>query len=171
MWGQIGGAIGNFIVQSKMAASKKEWQEYNNGMLRLQNAQNQNAITQNATMTIEAGVMTKLNLERSRKAAAGKAEAFAAAAGVGGGSVKSTLFGLKQNQLAQELAQTQNTERQLAAIEVQRMQSSMSAVLQTDHTDYSVNPMNLVAGIFGAVASNQVNPRGPQSIGTQGLMI
>lgn len=170
MWGQIGSAIGNFIVQSKMAQSKKEWQEYNNAMLRLQDAQNQNALTSNAAMAIEAGVTNKVHLQRALAKSKGKAEANAAAAGAGGVSVESVLKGLTRNALHQELSTTVNTERELASIEYKRYQSAMGAELQIDRSDYSVNPAGLVTGLFGAFASGGYNS-GPQSGGTQGLML
>jgi len=171
MWGQIGGAIANFITASREAQSKKEWQEYNNKMVNLQNGMNQNAITQNNSIARQVVLNNRINLMRSTMVATAKVRANAAAAGVAGQSVENTVLGLNRNSTIAGHNQTIGLEREIAANEVKRIQSVLGASLQQDRSHIPTpNPMGLLAGIASGFTQGQQN-QGPQSGGTQGLML
>ena len=140
--------ITGFIQSSREAKYKKALQEYNNTMVNLANAQNQNAITTNQNFAVEASLAQQFEIERSLYTTTGEAEVAAAATDTAGRSVNQTLYQVQRSADEAQSKRMSELESQLAAFGQQRINSSMQALQQIDNSFIpSPNPVTSMLGI------------------------
>ena len=124
----------SYQAASTKAKADRQWQAYKNAMVKLADANNQNAITTNEVMLDRRVANQRFNIERSEYMTAGQAEASAAAAGTGGRSVDMVVFDIERNASMQQANVTSDQEAQYAQHDEQRRNSAFQAVMQQDHT-------------------------------------
>ena len=145
-------AIGSFIAAGKKAESDRQWQEYNNKMTRLQDAQNQNALTTNENMRKERKHAQLMQVQKSETATKASAEVSAAATGTIGRSVNMVLFDIGRNAANARTAIEKDDKQQDAQTDNQRMQSAMQTELQLDLRHIpGPSPATLMLGIGGGL--------------------
>ena len=125
-------AFGSYIAANKKAAADRKWQAYNNKMTRLQDAQNQNAITTNELMRKERKQEQLINIQKQERETLASAEVSAAASGTIGRSVNMVLFDINRNAAAARGAVERDDQYQDVVTDNQRMQSAMQTELQMD---------------------------------------
>ena len=132
-------SIGSYIAARQQAESDRQWQEYNNKMTRIQDAQNQNAITANANMRREREHAQLMQIDKSEKATLATAEVSAAASGTIGRSVNMVLFDINRNAANARGALAKDSDMQDVQDQNQRMQSAMQSEMELD-LRYITNP-------------------------------
>jgi len=143
------------------AAAQKAWQEYSNKMARLSNSMNQNAITVNEILAMEAFADQAVQLKKGGIIGAAKVETAAAAAGVKGRSVNQAMFDVQRGVAQREAQRQQSFKNAKLAFDQQRVQSSMSAEMQQDYTyipkpqaaSYFLSALSSSMGSFGGGGS------------------
>jgi hypothetical protein len=149
----IGRTIGGYISSWKEAKEAKRWQKYNNKMVRLQDAINQNVLTTNENIRREATIEKRFGIRISEYQTLGSATVAAAAAGVKGRSVNSVLFDIQRNAARADAQAVQAFEYDKIQIDEQRRQSAMSAQLSLDLRDIQgPSPINLALGLASNVS-------------------
>ncbi len=134
--GALGGfkAIGSFIQQQRQAKADKAWQAYNNKLVNLQNAQNQNNITVNENMAVERNVRERFQISQSEYKTTGEAVAAAGALGAEGNSVDLVLKDISRN-AGRAMAASQNDfEYSMLSYSKQKEASSFQTAMQYDYT-------------------------------------
>lgn len=124
----------SFQAASVEAKAKRQWQAYKNAMVKLQDAQNQNAITTNEVMLEGRVAEQRFQIKRSEYVTEAAAEASAAAADTEGRSVNMVMFDIERNASMQQARLTQDLEAQYAQFDQQRQSSAFQAALNTDYT-------------------------------------
>lgn len=124
----------SYRAAQKEAEAKKAMQKYKNAMAWLSNANNQNNLTTNQNMLVERNVEQNFLIDRSNYITSAKAEAAAAASGVGGRSVNMVMFDIDNNAAMQHARQRDDLEAQLEGIDAQRRSSAFQAKAQQDLT-------------------------------------
>lgn len=134
--GIVGGAqaIGTYLIQSRQAKSNKKWQEYNNKMVRIQDAVNQNNITTNQNMAVERQVRESYNLRVAEYQTEAKATVAAAAVGAEGNSVDMVLRDISQNEARAQSALKTDLNYQMIGWQGQREASARQMQMQIDNT-------------------------------------
>lgn len=136
MWLQLGlqaaGGVTDFLQASRDAKYKRRLQEYNNKMVRLADAQNQNAITTNQNIAVEASVAKQFAIDRQRYLTEGEVEVAAAASDTAGRSVNQTLYQVQRSADEADSNRQRELEHQLASFSQQRLNSAMQAQQQLD---------------------------------------
>lgn len=141
--------IGGFIAASKQAAADKAWQKYNNTMLKLSNAINQNALTTNENIQREATLEKRYMIRKSEYTTLASASVAAAASGTIGRSVNSVMHDIKRNAALADAAAAQEFEYNKVAIDEQRRQSSMQTQMQMDlRSIQGPSPIALALGLM-----------------------
>lgn len=125
-------SVGSFIAAGQKAESDRKWQDYNNKMTRLQDAQNQNAITTNWNMRKERKVMQLQQVRLSENATSATVEVNAAASGTIGRSVTMALKEVSRNGARARAAIEKDDQQQDAQSDNQRLQSAMQTEMQLD---------------------------------------
>jgi hypothetical protein len=144
----------SFIGGLLEAREKRAWQRYNNAMVRIADAQNQNAITTNTNLAIERSTNQQYNIEVSNYTTSAQAEVAAAAAGVEGRSVNQTMFQIDANAAKAQSNRLSDLRAQLLSFENQRRTSAFQAAQQIDYTNHSgPNPLSALLG-FASEAWN-----------------
>lgn len=128
------GQIGSFITAGLEAKTQKRWQAYNNALVRLQNAQNQNAITTNEGMIIERSAEQEYAIRKSEYMTKASTEVSAAASGTTGRSVNAVLFDVGRNAAEASRKREQDLQYQLLGTQQQRESSNMQTEMQQDYT-------------------------------------
>lgn len=143
-------AVGSFIVKSRQYKSDKAWQQYNNKMTRLQNAQNQNNLTANEGMLIERTVREKHNIALSEYKTKASATVAAAAVGAEGNSVDMVLMDIGRNADRAEARIATDFRYSIESIRNQQDASNLQTEMQIDYT--SLPKPNLASSLldFGA---------------------
>lgn len=133
--GALGGmkAVGSFILRSRQAKADRAWQAYNNALTRMQNAQNQNAITMNETLLAERNVRAKYAVQQSSYATQGQAEMAAAAIGAEGNNVQRVLLQIKKNESRELAALDRDFDAQALQLAEQRNASDLQTEMQIDY--------------------------------------
>ena len=121
-----------FMQASKQAKYQKKMQRYRNGMLNIANAMNQNSITTNTSLQIQQSAKQAVAVRKGELSTLGSASVAAAAAGVRGNSVNSTLVNLQRNAGLMEKQRKDDLDQYFLQTRQQRMQSTLSAVQGTD---------------------------------------
>lgn len=128
--------------------AKRKWQQYTNAMTNIQDANNQNVITQNEQMAISTSVNNQVNIEKGGILTEAKAQVSAAASGVKGRSVTQSLLDIQSNASQREAQRQTDLNNQLLGYNQQRYNSKMSAAIQQDYS-YIPKPSAAMA-MFGA---------------------
>lgn len=123
-----------YEADKEEAKAKLAWQKYSNTMTRLSDAMNQNAITENEIITMDAFAEQALDIKKGLLATTASAEVSAAAAGVKGRSVNQSLFDIQRNANIAEGRRQQSLQNAFASFDQQRQSSAMSAALNQDYT-------------------------------------
>jgi len=140
-------SLGSYIAASKKAKSDKLWQDYNNKMTRLSDAQNQNALTVNENMMRERSALAEVQIRKSEMLTLGSAEVSAAATGTTGRSTRAVLFDIRRNAANASKARQQDLDYQYLGIDNQRQGSAMQAQANIDHTVIpKPNPATYILG-------------------------
>jgi len=121
-------------AQKTQARAMQQWQEYQNQMAHIADAQNQNSITTNTTLAIQASANEAVQNQAAGIQAEGAAKVAAAAAGVKGGSVAATIFNVERGIASVEYQRQQDLQNKFLAFDTQRRQSVLSAKMQEDHS-------------------------------------
>lgn len=147
----VASQIGGFIAASKQAAADRAWQKYNNTMVRLSNAINQNALTTNENINREATLEKRYAIRKSEYTTLASANVAAAASGTIGRSVNSVMHDIKRNAALADADAAQEFEYAKLSVDEQRRQSGMQAQMQLDlRKIQGPNPIALALGIAGA---------------------
>lgn len=155
-WGSIfmkglPGAVGsvvNFITASQDAKVQRKWQAYNNALVRLQNATNQNALTVNEGMTIERASEAEYAIRKNEYSTKASVEVAAAATGTTGRSVNAVLFDVGRNAARASADKSRDLDYQLLGFQQQREQSNLQTEMQIDHSRIpGPNPADVVMGL------------------------
>lgn len=125
-------SLTSFITASKQAKQDRLWQEYNNKMTKLQNAENQNIITTNDVMRQDRKHTQLMQIQKSETASLASAEASAAASGTIGNSVNMTLRAISQNASNARQAIERDDDLQDVQTMNQRFQSAFGMEMQLD---------------------------------------
>jgi hypothetical protein len=126
------GAIGSYIAAQKKAESDRKWQEYNNKMTRLQDAQNQNSITTNENMRKERKAQQLFQVQKAENSTVASAEVSAASTGTIGRSVDMVLYDVHRNAAVTREQIEKDDRNQDAVTDNQRMSSALQTELQID---------------------------------------
>lgn len=124
----------SYMQADEEAKAKRAWQAYKNTMVRLADANNQNAITTNERLMEERIGKQRFNINRSEYMTSAMAEANAAAEGTGGRSVNMVQFDVERNASMQQANLTADLEAQYVNADNQRMNSAFQAATSQDHT-------------------------------------
>ena len=126
------GAIGSYRADKARAKAQKAMQEYRNKMTNIANAINQNAITQNTTLAIQQSAKQAVHMRRDELSTLGSTSVAAAAAGVRGRSVNSTLLNVQRQAGLSEKQRSDDLQQYFLQARQQRLSSSLSAVQNQD---------------------------------------
>ncbi len=144
------GSFMSYKAEKAQYKAKKQWQEYNNKMLRIVDASNQNAITTNTINMQQSATLQAINNQRSSILAAGAAAVSAGAAGVEGNSVNMTMFDIQRNGAVAEYTRALGVSQAHDQFAQQRLQSATSAHMQQDFS-YIPKP-SLASAVLGGLA-------------------
>lgn len=133
--------------------AEKAFQDYRNTMTRLSDAQSQNAITTNETMSNAAFARQAIQLDKATIGTTGKVAVSAAAAGVRGRSVNQVLIQVQRNSAQQERERQIALESSWLSFDQQRKNSAMSAAMSID---YSYIPKPKASSFYMDAAMNSM---------------
>jgi len=142
--------LSEYDAASKKSKAAKKWQEYSNTMTNLNDAVNQNAITTNEILAMQASTLEAVDIKKVNLVQQAEAEAFAAAAGVRGRSVNQSMLNLNRNAATAQRNRQTRLRNQFLAFDQQRVQSKFSAAL---NQDYSFIPEPKAGNILLGAAS------------------
>ena len=155
-WGSIfmkglPGAVGsvvNYITAAQDAKTQRKWQAYNNALVRLQNATNQNALTTNEGMAVERASEAEYAIRKNEYITKASVEVSAAATGTTGRSVNSVLFDVGRNAARASADKARDLEYQLLGFQQQRELSNLQTEMQIDRSSIpGPNPADVVMGL------------------------
>lgn len=130
---QAVGAVANFMNQKAVSKYKRKLQAYNNKMVNISNAINQNAITNNLSTQMSKFARIAVDLEANKLGQVASAEVMAATAGVSGNSVDATIMDIQANAAGKEYNRQTELNSMLLATDQQSRQSNMSAKMGQNH--------------------------------------
>lgn len=157
-------SIGGYFGRRHIAKRQAMWDRYNNAMAGIQAGQAQNAITDNVALNRAKHAENKVALETSRLQAAAKVKAGAAAAGVAGGSVASTIFDIGRNAGRKLAAENDRFETSLLVTDQQRRNVAMQRTMAKKPITQTPSFMSAVATAGLRILEDNINT--PQSSGT-----
>lgn len=146
------GAYGQYKADKARAKAEQRIRDYRNKMTNIANAINQNAITQNTTLTIQKSAKQAVFMRRDELTTAGSTAVAAAAAGVKGRSVSATLVDVSRNAGLREKQRQDDLEGYFLQAHQQRLSSSLSAV-QNQDLSYIPKPQ-FGTYLLGAISKN-----------------
>lgn len=129
--GAVSSVVG-YITASQDAKQQRKWQAYNNALVRLQNAQNQNAITTNEGMAVERASEAEYAIRKSEYITKGSAEVSAAATGTTGRSVDAVLFDIGRNAAKASADKARDLQYQQLGFQQQRESSNLQTEMNID---------------------------------------
>lgn len=145
--GAVGSLVG-YITASQDAKQQRKWQAYNNALVRLQNAQNQNAITTNEGMATERASEAEYAIRKSEYITKGSAEVSAAATGTIGRSVDLVLFDIGRNAAKASADKARDLGYQMLGFQQQRESSNLQTEMNIDRASIpGPNPADMVMGL------------------------
>jgi len=143
-------SIGSYLVASAEAKNKRRWQKYNNTMVMLQGAQNQNTLTDNENMARERSAEEAFLIRRSEYITKASAEVAAAATGTTGRSVNMILFDVGRNAAVADRDRARDLDLQYLGIDNQRKQVALQTKMSLDMTDIpNPNPFSYALDFIG----------------------
>lgn len=135
-----------FLAKRQKAKASAAWDKYNNAMTGIQTAQGNNALSTNVALNRAAHAKNNILIQRSRLMAVAKVNAGASAAGVGGGSVQSTVFDLGRSAGEKIAAENSRFETSLLVSDQRRRGLSMQREL-------SMKPITQTPSFLTALAT------------------
>lgn len=157
--------VGSFLVASKQRKLQKKWQAYNNKLTRLQNAENQNALTTNAGMAIERSQEQSWAIQKSEYVTTGAVEAAAAASGTTGRSVDLVLGEVRKNAAAAQGRRAEDLKYTLLGIDQQSRQSNLQTAISIDNTTIpSPSPASALLGFTSDLAQSWNDAGRPKNL-------
>lgn len=147
MWWMLAAQAGMAAISAgqSSAASEaqykadKKWKKYQNTMLALSAAQTQNAITTNVTQTTLASATQALEIDKAVMNQRGDAVVQAAAAGVGGGSVASSVRAVERSGAQAEYQRQEDLRNAYLGFDYERRNVAMQAKMG-ENTNYIPKP-------------------------------
>lgn len=169
MWMQAGFSVlkglTGYIQSSREASYRQKLQDYNNKMVSLANAQNQNALVTNQNLAVERSLAQQFEISRSEYVTLGKVETSAAASGTEGRSVNQTLYQVQRSADEAESRRMADLDAQLAQIRQQSLNSAMQANQQIDQSYIpQPSPVTAMLGIGTSLLRNYYDYSDPKSI-------
>jgi len=125
-------AILGYTQARKQAVQDKKWQLYNNTMVSIQDAGNQNAITVNENLAREKASRDAFAVKKSAYQTKASAEVAAAASGTTGRSVDIALYDIGRSEALMLDQIGKDLSAQYMQFDQQRQGSAMSAKLSKD---------------------------------------
>lgn len=131
-----------------------KWQAYNNAMIAVQDAGNQNNITTNENLAVQDAAKKKYAIRQTAYKTRASAEVAAAASGTGGRSVDIALFDIGRNEAMALEATNDDLAMQYLQFDNQRVASSMQAKMSHDFRGLPTpNPATYMLGFASDAAS------------------
>ena len=124
----------------------KKWKKYQNTMLALSAAQSQNAITTNQSQATMASAVEALEIDKAVITQRGDATVQAAAAGVGGNSVASSVRAVERSGAVAEYARQEDLRNAYLGFDYERRNIAMSAKMG-ENTNYIPKPSSISAAL------------------------
>jgi len=153
-------AVGSFVIASQQAKSDRAWQKYNNQMTRLQNANNQNNLTENEGMLAERTAREAYNLRVSEYKTSASADVAAGATGTEGNSVNLVMQDIKNNAANAQHALLTDYNYSVESIRNQQAQSNLQTELQLDKKSIpSPSIASSLLGAAGDIGSEFINSK------------
>lgn len=154
MWAQhamlaVSGAKGllGFMDQRRQAEADRKWQKYNNTMVAIQDAGNQNTITINENLARAKAGQQAAAIRKSAYQTKASAEVAAAAAGTTGRSVDIAIYDIERNEALALEAVGRDLETQYLQFDNQRQGSAMQAKMSKDFRGFPMpNPATAMLG-------------------------
>lgn len=129
---QLSQGIAGFMIGSIQAKLALTLQKYQNEMLAVQESMNANKITANEIATQDASVRLNWAIQMQSASDLGAAEVAAAAAGVRGASVDSTMRGLRRSAANAQGARKSQTQNEMRSHRSDRRDNALATVLATN---------------------------------------
>lgn len=164
-WFKLASGVGGFLGKRKAAKNQAAWDRYNNAMAGIQAGQARNSIAANVAMNRSQHAQNKVAIEASRLMAAAKVKAGAAAAGVAGGAVESTIFDVGRNAGNRLKAETDKFDASILVSDQQRRQVSMSRAMAQKPITQTPSFLSSMATTGLSILGDEINS--PSSRGTQ----
>ncbi len=156
-WLSLGMNIAGGIMsyQADKAANKaaRALQAYNNAMTKLSDSINQNAITTNSILTLDASTAVGTEIRKNAISTQAQIETSAAAADVKGRSVNQAMFDVMRNGANREFERQQNLRNSFLAFDQERLNSRMASNMQQDYS-YLPKP-NFASYMLNAAAKSK----------------
>jgi len=140
----------SYSAAQKRYEAEERWREWRNKMTRIADAQNQNALTENAIQVKAQNDMKALVLRVKGMSTAANANVSAAAAGVKGRSVDDVLLASRRSVAQADFQRTEEFRTGLNDIRHKRRISSLQAVQAQDHSyNAPPSPIASLVGLAG----------------------
>lgn len=140
-------AIIGFSQAKRQAVQDRKWQLYNNTMVSIQDAGNQNAITTNENLAREKATRDAFAVRKSAYQTKASAEVAAAASGTTGRSVDITIYDIGRNEALMLDGIGKDLQGQYGQFTQQREGSAMSAKMSKDFRGVPMpNPATYMLG-------------------------
>jgi hypothetical protein len=154
----------SFLAKRREAKAQASWDRYHNAMANIQGAQAQNAITDNVAINREKHAENEVMINKSRLMAAAKVKANAAAVGVAGGAVESTIFDIGRNAGNKLASEDKRMSVSLLASDQQRRGIAMQTMLSQKTVTQSPSILSGLANMGMSILDEQ--SQSPSSSGT-----
>ena len=118
--------------KAKQTESDRKWQAYNNAMVTVQEAGNQNSITTNENLARERAAIQRAAITKSAYQTKAQAEVAAAASGTSGRSVDIALYDIGRNEAMAIDAVDKDLKVQFLGFDNQRQGSAMQGQMSKD---------------------------------------
>ena len=145
-------AYSSYRANKTQSRIDEKMRNYKNSMTNIAAAMSSNAVTANTTRNIQQSARKAVALDRDEITAVGAATVNAAAAGVRGNSVDSTITNIERGAGLLEHQRELDLDGMLLQSHFQRESIHMQRLQNQDYS-YISKP-SLAAGMFGAVANN-----------------
>lgn len=165
MWSIIAQRGLGFLNKRAAAKTQRSWDRYNNAMAGIQAGQALNAVAVNTAAIRSEDAIKRVGIARSRLMAAARVKAGAAAAGVAGGAVDTTLFDIGRN--AGSALHTEQTRFKATLLATDQQRRGIAMQRQLSQKPLTENP-----SILGAITNTgleilEERAALPSSVGTQ----
>jgi hypothetical protein len=164
MWAMVAQNGFSFLAKRRQAKNQAAWDRYHNAMVALQAAQAQNSVTDNVAINRAKHAENEVLIKKSRLMAAAKVTANAAASGVAGGAVETTLFDIGRNAGNKLASEDERMRVSLLASDQQRRGIAMQSKMGIKSVTQGPSLLSAVAGLGMSILDDQ--DTGPTSTGT-----
>lgn len=152
----LAGSLSSYFADRQQAKFMEQSQAFNNRIVNLSNANNQDAITEQSIQLRDASARDALTIQMNRMEAEASAEVAAATAGVEGNSVALTMMDISRNAARAEHLRRETLKSHYIQVDQQRRNSQFGAFSQIDRS-YIPQPSAASAALgFAGGAFNTV---------------